>query len=101
MIIISELHSKETSSRSSNTIFNLITLRSVLNTLSSEKLHSEEFRNKNLLGFFLAVMNSQLKIVNVFINKSDLLRRIVTKLLHVHDQHVLYGDNNFGGRLLS
>jgi hypothetical protein len=46
-------------------------------------------------------MNSQLKIVNVFINKSDLLRRIVTKLLHVHDQHVLYGDNNFGGRLLS
>ena len=43
-------------------------------------------------------MNSQLKVVNAFINKSDLLRRIVTKLLHVHDQHLLYGDdNNFGG----
>jgi hypothetical protein len=22
----------------------------------------------------------------------------VTKLLHVHDQHILYGDNNFGGK---
>ncbi len=48
--------------------------------MSLEQLESEDFRIKSLLGFFLALMNSQLKTVNEFINKSDLLKKIVTKL---------------------
>jgi hypothetical protein len=58
---------------------------------------SEEFRNKNLLAFYLAMMNLQLKAVNIFINKSELLRRIVNKLLYVYQQHtnnMLFGRNS-------
>jgi len=35
--------------------------------LTKEQLLGEDFRNKNLLGFYMALMNSQLKIVNTLI----------------------------------
>eukprot|EP00347_Sterkiella_histriomuscorum_P009391 403341390 len=50
-----------------------------------QQQNSEEFWNKNLLAFFLAVQNLRLKTANKIYKKYELLRTIIQRLIHSYE----------------
>lgn len=56
--------------------------------MKKEWIEEDEVWNKSLLGFFLAVHNSQIKTANLFFKKYEILRLIVYRLIKIYDQSV-------------
>ena len=56
--------------------------------MKQEREDVDEIFNKSLIGFFLAIHSSQVKIANLLFKKYELLRILVFNLIRIYDKSV-------------